>query len=114
MSEMPAQIQYEDFSKLEMRIGTVIDAQLHPNADKLLVVKVDLGTQQRQVVAGIRGYYEPQQLVGRQVVLLANLAPRVMRGVESQGMILAASTEDRSAVILLSPERPIAPGSKVS
>ncbi len=110
----PSQIQYDDFAKLELRVATVLDAQAHPNADKLLLIKVDLGAEQRQIVAGIRAYYEPEQLIGKQVVIVANLAPRTMRGFESQGMILAASTEDRSQVIVLSPERPITAGSRVS
>lgn len=107
-------ISYDDFAKLDLRVGTVTAAAAHPNADKLLVLTVDLGTHSRTLVAGIRAYYPPESLVGRQVVVVANLAPRAMRGIESQGMVLAASTDDRSAVILLSPDRPIAPGSKVS
>ena len=114
MDAVPGVIQYDDFAKLDLRVGTVIEAAPHPNADKLLVLQVDLGDQKRQIVAGIRGYYEPAALVGRQVVVVANLAPRAMRGLESQGMLLAASNADRSAVIFVTPERPIAPGSKVS
>lgn len=110
----PATIQYDDFAKLDLRVGTVLEAGPHPNADKLLVLKVDLGKEQRTLVAGIRAYYAPETLVGRQVIVVANLAPRAMRGVESQGMALAASTEDRSAVILLTPEKPLPAGSKVS
>ena len=110
----PGMIQFEDFAKIELRIGTILEATAHPNADKLLLVKVDLGKEQRQIVAGIRAYYEPASLIGRQVVIVANLAPRVMRGFESQGMLLAASTEDRSAVIFVTPEKPIAAGAKVS
>ncbi len=110
----PTPIKYDDFAKLDLRIGRVAEAVAHPNADRLLVLKVDVGGEQRQVVAGIRGYYEPEQLVGKLVVILKNLEPRAMRGVESQGMILAASTDDRSQVILLSPSADIAPGSKVS
>ncbi len=107
-------IQYDDFAKLDLRVGTVLTCEPHPNADKLLLVRVDLGAEQRQIVAGIRGYYEPAQLIGRQIVVVANLAPRAMRGYESQGMLLAASNADRSAVIVVSPEKPIANGSKVS
>jgi methionine--tRNA ligase beta chain len=92
----------------------VIEAREHPNADKLLVLKVDLGNEQRQICAGIKAYYSPEQLVGRDIVIVANLAPRMMRGLESQGMLLAASSADRSRVIVLSPESPIEPGSAVS
>ena len=114
MSDQPAVIQFDDFAKLNLRVATVTKAEAHPAADKLLVLQVDLGTEQRQIVAGIRGHYEPEALVGRQIVVVANLAPRTMRGLESQGMLLAASTPDHSQVILLTPERTIAAGSKVS
>lgn len=115
MADAPAAtIQYDDFAKLDLRVGRVLEAAAHPNADRLLVLKVDIGSEQRQLVAGIRGYYEPEQLVGKLIVVLKNLAPRAMRGVESQGMLLAASTEDRAQVIVLSPSADIAPGSKIS
>lgn len=114
MSDKPAIVQFDDFLKLDLRVGTVTQAELHPAADKLLVLQVDLGTEQRQLVAGIRGHYEPAALVGRQIIVVANLAPRMMRGLESKGMLLAASTEDHTQVILLTTERPIAPGSRVS
>jgi methionyl-tRNA synthetase len=109
-----ATITFDDFAKIDLRIARVLEAREHPNADKLLVLKIDLGTEQRQLVAGIRGYYQPADLVGRLIVVVRNLAPRKMRGEESQGMLLAASTDDRSQVILLSPSADIAPGSKVS
>ena len=107
-------IQYDDFAKLDLRVGTIKQAEPHPNADKLLVLQVDLGSEQRQIIAGIRGYYEAEALVGRQIVVVANLAPRAMRGLESQGMLLAASNADRSAVIFVTPEQSIAAGAKVS
>lgn len=110
----PSPITFDDFAKVELRIGTVLKAEPHPNADKLLVLQVDLGDQQRQVLAGIRAYYAPEALVGKQVVVVANLAPRTMRGLESQGMILAASTADRSDVVLLAIEKPVPAGAKVS
>lgn len=105
-------IGIEEFQRLRLRIGTIIDAQLHPNADRLLVLKVDLGeAAARQLVAGIRNSYEPAALIGKQVVVVANLKPALLRGVESQGMVLACS--DGSSVILLSPEKPIRAGSTV-
>jgi len=110
----PQTITYDDFAKLDLRIARVVECVPHPNADKLLLLKVDVGGQQRQIVAGIRGYYEPEALIGKLIVVVANLAPRMMRGQESQGMLLAASCEDRSQVIVLSPSADIAPGSKVS
>ena len=110
----PDIITFDDFAKINLRVGRVIEAADHPNADKLLVLKVDLGGEQRQIVAGLRGYYTAEQLVGRNIILVANLAPRMMRGLESQGMLLAASNADRSRVIVLSPEADIEPGSVVS
>lgn len=114
MSEAAGTIQFEDFAKVELRVGTVLSAEPHPNADKLLVLKVDLGNEQRQILAGIRAYYEPASLVGQQIVVVANLAPRVMRGLESQGMLLAASGLDRADVVVLTPQRPVPAGARVS
>lgn len=107
-------ISFDDFAKLDLRVAKVLEAREHPNADRLIVLKIDLGTEQRQLVAGLRGYYEPADLVGRLIVVVKNLAPRKMRGEESQGMLLAASDEGKNQVILLSPERGIAPGAAVS
>ncbi len=110
----PDTITFDDFAKVKLRVGRVVEAGDHPNADKLLVLKVDLGDEKRQIVAGLKGYYRPDQLLGRNVVLVSNLAPRTMRGVESQGMLLAASTADRTRVIVLTTESDIDPGSAVS
>lgn len=112
-SPTPETIQFDDFAKVQLRVGTVTQAEAHPNADKLIVLQVDLGDETRQILAGIRGYYEPEALVGTQIVIVANLAPRTMRGLESQGMLLAASNPDRSKVILVSPREMIEPGSEV-
>jgi|SRR5579862_697692 len=109
----PATITIDDFKKVVLKVGKVVEASAHTNANKLLVLKVDLGGGEiRQVVSGIKQWYAPDQLVGKSVILVANLAPAVLRGVESQGMVLAASSGDQ--VILLSPEKDAAPGSKVS
>jgi methionine--tRNA ligase beta chain len=107
-------ITFDDFAKIKLRVGRVISAMDHPNADKLLVLKVDLGNEQRQICAGVKGFYTADQLVGKNIILVANLAPRMMRGQESQGMLLAASNADRSKVIVLSPEADIEPGSVVT
>ena len=114
MSEQPDLIQYDDFTKLDLRVAKVLEASNHPNADKLIVLKIDLGFEQRQICAGIRGQYDPATLVGRNIVVVANLAPRMMRGLESKGMLLAASNADHSRIILLQPDADIEPGSKVS
>ena len=105
-------ISIDAFRQIELKVGTVKSAEPHPNADKLMVLQVDLGTEQRQICAGIRNHYTPDELVGRQIVLVANLETAKLRGLESQGMLLAASDEER--VIFLTPEKSVQPGSKVS
>jgi methionyl-tRNA synthetase len=90
----PEIIQYEDFAKLDLRTATIIEASAVPKADKLLMLKLDLGYEQRTVVSGIALHYQPENIIGQKVLLLANLAPRKMRGVESQGMILMAENEE--------------------
>ena len=107
-------VQYDDFAKLELRVATVIECKAHPNADKLLVLQVDLGTEKRQICAGLRQHYQPEQLVGKQIVVVANLAPRQMRGEISQGMLLAASDPTSQRVIVVAPAEGVAAGSKVS
>jgi len=147
-------ISIDDFLKLDLRVATIRTAEFHPNADKLLKLQLDDGTPQgRQVCAGIRQWYDPATLVGRQVVIVANLAPRTIRGEVSQGMVLAASDLKDAAiapasaaagaavpsaaasagiagvasaariaaapsverdVVVLMPDRPVKPGSKVS
>jgi len=104
-------ITIEQFRALDLRVGTIRAAEPHPNADRLLVLRVDLGTEARQVVAGIRAHYEPAALVGRQVIVVANLEPATLRGVESQGMVLAAADGER--VVLLRPDDPVTPGATV-
>ncbi len=114
MTEVSDQISFDQFCKLNMRVGKVLEAADHPNADKLLVLQVDLGDERRQLVAGLKGHYTPEQLVGRSIIVVTNLVPRTMRGQQSQGMLLAASTEDHSQVILLTTMAEIPPGSSVS
>ncbi len=119
MSEQPSQlpantISFGDFTKVKLRIGRVVEAGDHPDADKLILLKVDLGDEQRQICAGLRGHYTAEQLLGRNLVIVTNLAPRMMRGIESQGMLLAAVSADRSRVVVLSPESDIDPGCEVS
>lgn len=110
-------INYDDFVKLDLRVGKVVEIKNHPNADKLYVASVDMGDGQiRQIIAGLRPYIAPEGLIGRNVIVVANLEPRKMRGLESQGMMLAASyTEgpDRKVVILTT-DLPVPPGSTVS
>ena len=117
METKPA-ITYDDFVKLDLRVGTITEAESHPNADRLLKLQVDLGEETRQVCAGIKQYYEePQSLVGKQVVVVTNLEPRKIRGEMSNGMLLAASAmegEELQDVVLLTPGKPVPAGSQVS
>ena len=92
-------ITIDDFAKVELRVALVKVAEKVPNADKLLRLEVDLGTEQRQILAGIAESYAPESLIGRKVVIVANLAPRKMRGLESNGMIVAASPEGGKTVL---------------
>lgn len=109
----PATITIDDFKKVELRVGKVLECAEHANANKLLVLKVDLGNGDvRQIVSGIKQWYQPADLVGKSVIIVANLAPAVLRGVESRGMLLAATSGDQ--VIVLTPSKDAAPGSKVS
>ena len=90
--EITSFIEIDDFAKVDLRVGQVLSAERIPKADKLLLLKIDLGEEQpRQILAGIAQYYEPEKLVGRKVVIVANLKPRKLRGYESQGMVVAAS-----------------------
>lgn len=95
---------YDDFKKIEFRVAKIKDVVEHPNADRLYIVTVDLGDRTKQVVAGIRNSYKKEDLIGRQVVVVDNLDPAVLRGVESQGMILAASDENGSSIVTLARE----------
>ena len=104
-------VAYADFAKLELRIAKILAAREHPNADKLLLLQVQVGEVQKQIVAGIRGHYTPDALVGRQIVIVNNLEPAMIRGEESNGMLLAAS--DTAGVVLLRPDRDCEPGSGV-
>src|SRR3954463_10158938 len=95
-------IVYDDFAKVELRVAKVLEARPHPNADKLMLLQIDVGGEQRQIVAGIRLHYTPEQLVGKSIVVVNNLAPAMIRGETSNGMLLAASSGDK--VILLTPD----------
>jgi methionyl-tRNA synthetase len=98
-AEGPQHITIDDFAKVELRVAQILVAERVPKADKLLRLEVDLGTEKRQILAGIAEYYEPEKLIGRKIVIVANLAPRKMRGLESNGMLLAASLEGGAPVL---------------
>lgn len=117
------QIPFDDFTKLDLRVATIKAVEIHPNADRLFKVQLDDGTAEgRQVCAGIRQWYDPQSIVGKQVVIVANLEARKIRGEISQGMILCANdlkesgTDDPNGreVVLLTLDKPAKPGSVVS
>lgn len=109
---VPELVSIADFRRLDLRIAKVLEARPHPNADRLILLKVDVGDQQKQIVAGIRAWYTPESLVGRSIVVVNNLQPAMLRGEESNGMLLAATSGDQ--VIVLSPERECGPGAKIS
>jgi len=106
------EVSIDDFAKLEFRVARVLHAEPHPKADKLLVLTVKVGPEQRTIVSGIKQHYAPDDLIGRQVVIVANLKPVKLRGIESQGMILAAEDAD-GALALVALERELADGSEV-
>ncbi|MBI5700249.1 methionine--tRNA ligase subunit beta [Candidatus Saganbacteria bacterium] len=107
-------ISFADFQKLDIRIGEIKTAEDIPGADKLYRLTVDLGFETRELVAGVKAYYPKEELIGKKVLVLANLEPRVIKGVESRGMILCAHNEDRSKLVFTTPVSDILPGAKVS
>jgi methionine--tRNA ligase beta chain len=104
-------VSYEDFRKLELKVAEIKEVNDHPNADRLYVLTIDLGDKQKQIVAGIKASYQKEDLIGKQVVVIDNLEPAILRGVESQGMLLAAS--DETGITIVSPLRQIKSGSVV-
>lgn len=104
-------INFEDFKKLQIRIGLIVEAEGVEGTDKLLKLQVDFGDEKRQIVSGIAEFYAPEKLVGKQFPFVVNLEPRIIRGVESQGMILGIT--DGEKVVLLKPQKKVSPGSNV-
>ncbi|MFH1575579.1 MAG: methionine--tRNA ligase subunit beta [Candidatus Nealsonbacteria bacterium] len=104
-------ISHEDFKKLDIRIGKILSAEKIENSDNLLKLEVDFGGEKRQIVSGIAQYFTPESLIGKEAPFVVNMEPRVLRGVESAGMILAASVDGRA--VLLHPGEEVAPGSIV-
>ncbi|MFZ5907660.1 MAG: methionine--tRNA ligase subunit beta [Nitrospirota bacterium] len=102
-------ISFDDFRKLDIRIGKILAAEKVQGTDKLLKIEIDVGTEKRQLVAGIAESYEPDALIGREIPVLLNLEPRTIRGVESHGMILAAVMDGKA--VLMHPDREVPPGS---
>ncbi len=104
-------IDFEDFQKLDLRIAKVIKAEKVESAEKLLKLEIDLGKEKRELVAGIGQVYGPEELIGREIVVVVNLKPKVIRGIKSQGMLLAADVGGRA--VILEPESQVPPGTKV-
>ena len=104
-------ISYDEFSKLDIRVALVEKVEKVPKADKLLKLSIDLGTEKRTIVAGLAEFYNPKDLIGKKIVILANLEPRKLRGILSEGMLLAA--DDGKNVSMLIPDKDITPGSKI-
>jgi methionine--tRNA ligase beta chain len=112
-------VSFDQFTNLDLRVATITAAQPHPNADRLLTIQLDDGTPEgRQICAGIKAWYDPESLIGTQVIIVANLEPRTIRGEVSQGMIIAASAlgDDggKETVCVLRVDKPVPAGSKVS
>jgi methionine--tRNA ligase beta chain len=107
-------IQYDDFAKVELKVARVLEVSDHPNADKLIVLRIDLGSEQRTICAGIKAHYTAEEMVGRNIIVVANLAPRKLRGVESHGMLLASHDAGSDRVVVLGVDNDVAPGSSVS
>ena len=111
--DIKSEIVFDDFAKIDLRTGVILSAQKVPKADKLLQLEVDLGFEKRTILSGIAMHFQPEEIIGKQVVVVANLAPRMMRGVESNGMILMA--EDAAGKLhFVQPDGLVAPGAKVS
>jgi len=104
-------INFEDFQKLDLRVGKVLSAERVEGSEKLLKLQVDLGEEKRQIIAGIGKMYSPEVLVGREIIIVANLEPRMLMGLESQGMLLAAS--DENGPVILIPEKEVLSGTKI-
>ncbi|PJB99683.1 MAG: methionine--tRNA ligase subunit beta [Candidatus Nealsonbacteria bacterium CG_4_9_14_0_8_um_filter_35_12] len=104
-------ISFEDFQKIDLRVAKIIEAENVEGSEKLLKLKIDLGSEIRQIVAGIAKFYKPEDLIGKEIIVVANLEPKVLRGLESQGMLLAAETE--GTISLLIPDQEVLPGAKI-
>lgn len=105
-------ITYDDFAKIELRVAKVLEARPHPNADKLLLLQVDVGDEQKQIVAGVKAHYAPEALVGKSIIIVNNLAPAMLRGETSNGMLLAATSGEK-VILLTVDDQDCIPGAKI-
>jgi methionyl-tRNA synthetase len=106
-------IKFDEWAKLDLRVGEIIEVNDIINAEKLFKLKIDIGIETRTIVAGLKKHYPKEELIGKRCILFCNLEPRKLKGIESQGMILAAINEDQSEIKLLEPDGEIELGSKV-
>lgn len=106
------EISFDEWSRLDLRVGEIIDVEDHPNADKLYILKVDIGGSEKTLVAGLKNHYEKDELIGKKVIVFTNLKPAELRGVKSEGMVLAAVAGDDD-VVLVSPEEDIDNGARI-
>jgi methionine--tRNA ligase beta chain len=104
-------INFEEFQKIDLKIGKILEAEKVENSEKLLKLKVDLGEEQRRIIAGIGKVYQPQDLINQEIVVVVNLEPKTLMGFESQGMLLAA--DNNGEPILIKPEKEVLPGTKI-
>ncbi len=105
-------ITFEDFKKVDLRIGRIIKAENVEKSEKLLKLQVDVGEEEKQILSGIAEFYNPEDLIGKEVVVVVNLEPRMMMGFESQGMLLAAGSEEKPVILI--PEEEVETGSKIT
>jgi len=97
-------VSFNDFAKLDLRVATILRAERVENANKLFKLYIKIGDEKRTLAAGIAEHYSPEELEGKKIVVVANLEPKKLRGIESQGMLLAACTEDESKIVLITPD----------
>lgn len=106
-------INFDDFKKIDLQVGTIIEAEAVSGSEKLLRLVVDLGIEERQIVAGIGQSYDPEKLIGTQVTIVANMEPKTLMGLKSQGMVLATDSEQEGRISLLMPSEPVPDGAKL-
>ncbi len=106
------EVNFKDWQNLDFRVAEVLEVEDHPDADKLYVLKIKLGDEKRTIVAGIKNSYSKEELIGKKIIVFANLKPAILRGVKSEGMLLAASDKDK--VVVLTPDKEIQSGAKIS
>ena len=107
-------INFKDWSKLDLKVGEIIKIEDIEGADFLYKLTVDIGSEKRIICAGIKPYYPKEELMNKKIIVLVNLAPRKMRGIESKGMLLAAGSQDENLCVLISPEKDVPNGTKIS